>query len=372
MAEIDRNSGEPVYRQIYEILRGEIAQSIYDVSGKLPSEKELKNRFGVERNTVRNALKLLADDGLIVKAPGYGSKIAGSAETSESANNLKINGNIRNILFITQQNYLQNDNGEYFHLKLIDGLDRIFSPANYNLIFKSSGGDFNLLNAVNLTEPAAIIFDSYNHKDLYETAKSLNIPCVSVNHYTPAVTSVVNNNFDGSYRVIKMLAEAGHKRIAFITGKENYQTTIERLSGINSYYMKNNIYLDKKYIIPGQWHFNSGFEAGEQILAMKPRERPTAVFAFNDDMAFGCLSCFEKRGVNVPDEISIVGFDKSDRYASIFRPITTVDVNIGAIVEYTFWYLTGLIQNTAPSVCVKIQIETVIQDNGTVKNIKND
>ncbi|MCL2096834.1 MAG: GntR family transcriptional regulator [Oscillospiraceae bacterium] len=358
MPVIDRNSNTPVFRQIYKILRSEITGGIYNNPRKLPSEKELKLRFGVERNTVRNALKLLADEDFIIKAPGYGSKI--SAE--------KRAGN-KNILFITRQDEPQNDNGVYFHTKLLDGFGKISSHENYNLIYKSAGGDFDFANAIQSSGAEAVIFDSYNRTDLYNIANNLNIPRVSVNHYTPLVTSVVSNNFDGSYKIAELLHEAGHRRVAFITGKEDYQTTVERLGGVQSYYMKENIYLDKKYIIRGEWRFESGFAAGEKILAMKPEERPTAAFAFNDDMAFGCLSCFEKRGVSVPGEISLAGFDKSDRYASIFRPITTVDINIEAIIKYAYWYLLASIQKSAPSVCVKIQIDAVVCDNGTVKNI---
>ena len=84
-------------------------------------------------------------------------------------------------------------------------------------------------------------------------------------------------------------------------------------------------------------------------------------------MAFGCLSCFEKHGIAVPEDISIVGFDKTERYQSIFGPITTVDVNIDALVEYACWYLSGRISNTAPMTRVKIDIDVTIVDNGTVK-----
>jgi len=357
---IDKNSDVPVYRQIYNILYDEIIHGVYNQTGKLPCERELKNLFGVERNTVRKALQLLAEKGLIIKIAGYGTKIAIEKNLS------------KNILFITRQDYLQNEKSEYFHLKLIEILENNLSLFNYNLIFKSADEQFNefdIIKTISHTDTAAVIFDSYNKNSFYEIATSVNIPCVSINHYTPAVTSIVSNNFDGSYRVMKMLAEAGHKKIAFITGKENYQTTIERLSGVQSYYIKNKLILEKKYIFPGEWHFNSGFEAGEKILAMNLDERPTAVFALNDDMAFGCLSCLEKHGIAVPDEMSLVGFDKSDRYASIIRPITTVDVNIEALVKYACWYLLGYIENKAPKAIAKIQIDTEIQDNGTVIKI---
>ncbi|MCL2158270.1 MAG: GntR family transcriptional regulator [Oscillospiraceae bacterium] len=354
---IDKNSDMPIYKQIYNTLYDEIVRGAYDEQGKLPCERELKRLFGVERNTVRKALKLLSDDGLIIKVPGYGTKIALNKK------------NPKNILFITRQDYFQQENSEYFHMKLIENLEKILSLSNYNLIFKSADDYFDLIKAISYTEISAIIFDSYNKSSLYKTARSIKIPCVSINHYTPEVTSIVSNNSDSSYKVVKMLMEAGHRKIAFIAGKENYQTTIERLNGIQSYYARNKLHFDKKYIIQGDWSFDSGVEAGEKFLAMSAEERPTAVFAFNDDMAYGCLSCFEKRGIAVPDEISLIGFDKSDKYASILRPINTVDVNIDVIVKYALWYLMGCLENKDPGAgaIVKIQIDTVIYDNKTVK-----
>ena len=100
---------------------------------------------------------------------------------------------------------------------------------------------------------------------------------------------------------------------------------------------------------------------------MAKKERPTAIFAFNDDLAYGCLSCMEKHGVDIPGEISLAGFDRSDRYESVFRPITTVDVNIEDMVQYACWYLHGRLNGNSPQALAKIQIETSIIDKGTVQ-----
>ena len=355
---VDKNSDMPIYKQIYEALYSEIARGDYDESGKLPCERELKNIFGAERDTVRKALKMLADEGLITKIPGYGTKIANAQK------------NKKNILFITRQDYFESEKSEFFQLKLIEKLERILSGLHYNMIFKFADDRFDIMKTISNSDASAVIFNSYNKSLLYETAGGANIPCVSLNHYTPALTSIVSNNFDASYRVMKMLFDCGHEKTAFIIGKENYQTTIERLGGVQSYYTRNKLHFNRQYITQGEWHFNSGIEAGKKILEMPPEERPTAVFAFNDDMAYGCLSFFEKHGVAVPDDISLVGFDKSDHYPSIMRPITTVDVNIDAIVKYALWYLIGRLENKAPASVAKIQIDTVICDNGTVKVLK--
>lgn len=362
--ELDRNAERSIYKQIYDILLLEIKEGLYNGSGTLPSEKELCQRFSVERNTLRKALKMLVDEKLVSKRPGYGTVLT-TIGTSDIPDAPSI---LRNILLITQEDYLV-QHGEYFHFKLINSFEKRLSEIGYNLIFKSIGRGNDLDEIIRNTSPAAIIYDSFMQDEMYHKGLRADIACISVNHYSPLMTSVVSNNFDGAYRVTKMLSEAGHSKIAVITGKRNYQTNIERLSGIQSFYQKKGYELDSKYIYNGDWLFSSGAAAGERILNMPEAERPTAVFAFNDDMAYGCYSCFERSGVKIPNDISIVGFDRSDRYKSIFPPITTVDVNIDAMIEYSCWYLSGYLSGGAPRVCAKIQIDTAFIDNGTVRKL---
>lgn len=81
-----------------------------------------------------------------------------------------------------------------------------------------------------------------------------------------------------------MLSEAGHRKIAVITGKRNYQTNIERMSGVQKLYLKNSAMPGEMMVLDGDWRFSSGVKAGEYILNMRESERPTAVLAFTDDM----------------------------------------------------------------------------------------
>lgn len=369
MMELDKSLKQSIYMQIYDILLAEIKSGVYDKTAMLPSEKELCSRFCVERNTVRKALKILVDEGLILKKPGYGTVLAdankagGKPEASEpAASEMRL----KNILLVTHEDYLQ-DNGEYFHFKLINSFEKSISEMGYNLIFKSVGIGGGFHEIIRQIMPAAVIYDSFMQDRLYREGLSAGVPCISINHYTPLMTSVVSNNFDGAYKVAKMLAEAGHSRIAVITGKRNYQTNIERMSGVQKLYLKNGAASAEMLVLDGDWRFSSGVRAGENILNMPPSERPTAVLAFNDDMAYGCYSCFERAGVRVPEEISIVGFDKSDRYNSIFPLITTVDVNVDAMIKCACWILSGYLNGMAPGFCAKIQIETTICDNGTIR-----
>jgi LacI family transcriptional regulator len=375
---IDRTSKQPVFKQIYDILITEMNGGLYSQEGKLPSEKALCTRFDVERNTVRKALHILVDERRITRIPGIGSRIMSSdgedqekTEGAPSPNNPDLSAaeTSRIILLITQIDYLHSVGGESFHYKLIHHFEERLSRMGYNLLFKPVGKNGTVTETILGAVPQGIIFDSFNPDASYREATRFGLACVSVNHYTPLFTSVVSNNFDGAYQVAKRLIEAGHKKIAFILGKSSHQTNMERLSGIRTLYTALELYLRPKYLIPSDWTFTSGAEAAEKILAMKSVERPTAVFAFNDDLAYGCYSVFQRRGLSVPDDISIVGFDKSDRYSGMFPPISTVDVNINAIVDYALWYLADSLSGHSPKNCAKIQIDAAFCDNGTIKNI---
>jgi DNA-binding LacI/PurR family transcriptional regulator len=392
LLKIDRTSKRPVFKQIYDILINEINGGLYNSEGKLHSEKDLCARFDVERNTVRKALHILVLEKRIARIPGIGTRITGDAagpaeapqEIADKAAKLPEKPETdptpvqtalppgeasRIILLISQIDYLHLVGGESFHYRLIHSLENRLSRMGCNLLFKPVGKDGTVTETIRGASPQGIIFDSFNPDASYRDAARFGLACVSINHYTPLFTSIVSNNFDGAYQVAKRLIEAGHRKIAYITGKSSHQTNMERLSGIQTLYTAMDLYLRPKYLIPSDWTFMSGAAAAEKILAMKSAERPTAVFAFNDDLAYGCYSVFQRQKISVPGDISIVGFDKSDRYSGMFPPISTVDVNLDAIVDYASWYLAGRFSGQAPETCSKIQIDAAFCDNGTVKNI---
>ena len=379
--DIDRTSKRPIFRQIYDILLEEMKHGHYDTTDKLPSEKELCLRFDVERNTVRKALQILVDEKLIARLPGIGTRLLSTGITAAPVSEHpparvvpaelhpgKQKSNI--ILLITQVDYLHSVNGESFHTDLIQRFERRLSKLGYNLLFKPVGQNGIVAETIRSALPRGIIFDSFNPDSYYREAADSGLSCVSVNHYTPLFTSIVSDNFEGAYQVIKHFIDAGHRRIACIMGKESHQTNIERLNGVKALCGSQGIPLKSEYLIPGDWTFGSGAEAAKKILSMKTSQRPTAVFAFNDDLAYGCYSFMQSRGISVPADISLAGFDKSDRYTVMFPPITTVDVNIQAIVDYACWYLSSSLSGWSPRGQAKIQINTTFCDNGTIKPCK--
>jgi DNA-binding LacI/PurR family transcriptional regulator len=358
----EKQKTKPVYRQIYSELLAELDAGTYDEAGMLPSEKELCARFAVERNTVRKSLQLLVDDKRIVRRPGRGSELVKSVEQDTGSAGDP-------VLLITQVDYLNTAKGESFHYQLIHSLGKRLGELGCNMLFKPVYKSEEFSELVRGVSPRGIIFDSYTQNDYYRQMIHLGIPAIAFNQYTPLMTSVVSDNFGGAYQVVKRLFDAGHRRIAFVLGKQSYNSCQERLSGIRQFYMEQEARLDPAYIFDGDWLFRSGIEAASRILGMEPAKRPTAVLAFNDDMAYGCYSALVQGGLAIPEDISIAGFDNTGRYADMFPRISTVDVNLSAMVDYAAWYFTEILAGRAPETPARIEIRTTFCDIGTIKTL---
>lgn len=118
------------------------------------------------------------------------------------------------------------------------------------------------------------------------------------------------------------LIELGHKRIAFILGLKDHQATPKRFQGYSDALKQAGLTLDESLIFPGEFNFEGGMLAGEKILKLD--NRPTAVFAANDDMAAGFIVAAHKNNVSIPEDISVIGFDDSELSEKIWPPLTTI------------------------------------------------
>jgi len=151
------------------------------------------------------------------------------------------------------------------------------------------------------------------------------IPIVLVDEDVPGVNApaVFANNYMGGCQATQYLIDLGHRRISFVTGSMNPLSSKDRLRGGCETLKKNGLEPDRELIKERDCTYESGFEAGKQLLR-ESRDDFTAIFCSNDLMAFGAMQAIREKGMKVPDDYSIVGFD--DMYfSSISSPqLTTV------------------------------------------------
>ena len=143
---------------------------------------------------------------------------------------------------------------------------------------------------------------------------------------------VLVNDFKAAYDITEHLISQGHKNIAFIAGEEIHKSTIERLNGYKAALEKAGIAIDESLIIKGTYSFETGVKSSETLLAMSPH--PTAVFACNDEIAAGLLFGARMKGVDVPQELAIAGFENSPFSRQTFPPLTTASQPTNEIAQH--------------------------------------
>ena len=118
------------------------------------------------------------------------------------------------------------------------------------------------------------------------------------------------------------LISLGHRRIGFIIGHVNHTASDQRLYGYRRALDRAGLTFEPKYVRPGQFDFKSGEAAADMLLDLP--QPPTAIFASNDDMAAGVLTVAHRRGLSLPGDLSVAGFDDTALASQLWPPLTTV------------------------------------------------
>jgi len=149
-------------------------------------------------------------------------------------------------------------------------------------------------------------------------------PCVlmSPERDIRGVPSVRMDDVHAAEEITNLLISLGHRRIALIKGPPDQSASAARELGYRTAMKSHGIEVDPELVQAGAFTFNSGRDAAHKLLS--GRQRPTAVFASNDDMALGVLAAAHRLGLNVPGELSVAGFDDSPPAALVWPALTTV------------------------------------------------
>lgn len=176
------------------------------------------------------------------------------------------------------------------------------------------------------------------------------------------INSVQTTNYQGMYDATSYLIELGHQKIGFITGQMETILAVERLEGFKSALNDNNLTPHPDWIIAGDFQQESGYTAGKQLLSGKTR--PTAVLSSNDVMAFGAMTAFQEAGLEVPHDISLIGFDDIPE-ANYSRPkLTTVRQPLQEMGRTAARLLAELIEKPETETrSIKLPTKLIIRDS---------
>jgi LacI family purine nucleotide synthesis repressor len=219
-----------------------------------------------------------------------------------------------------------------FFAEVVDGVESYCYRQGYTLILCNTGGiyekqrdyirmlaekrvDGMLVMCSDLTEELREMLDA--HQD---------IPKVIMDWgpESSKADKIIDNSEEGVYLATKYLLEKGHAKIACLSGQVQKVACIERIAGYKRALSEFGIPFQENYILEGNFECDTAVEAADKVAAMPIEQRPTAIFCFNDIMALGLISRLQQLNINVPDDISVVGYDNIDLAAYFSPPLTTV------------------------------------------------
>lgn len=154
------------------------------------------------------------------------------------------------------------------------------------------------------------------------------------------------DNRTGAYQAVQHLISLGHQRIAHIKGPASYQCSQERYQGYCEALIEHGLTPDSSLVVQGDFEVSGGRTAAHMLFSRD--ERPTAIFAANDHMAWGVLEVAEDLGLRVPEDVALVGFDDMLTSAHKRPPLTTVSQPFHQMGVRAAELLLGLLESPRP------------------------
>lgn len=225
------------------------------------------------------------------------------------------------------------------------GYAALFMSGNWNEVdeercmreFTDRGVDGIIMFAGRLSDAA--VKDFAKRVPIVVTGRSLK---------APAVCSLPIDDRQGAVLAMRHLIGRGHRRIAFIAGSENHPDALQRLAGYKAGLQEAKIPFDPSLVVAGDWHEEGGLRATIQLL--ESRREFTAIFCINDQTAHGAYLGLFRKGLSVPEDISVVGFDDLPSSSYTLPPLTSVRQSVGLLGERSVEGILALIAGRRPRV----------------------
>ncbi len=153
---------------------------------------------------------------------------------------------------------------------------------------------------------------------------------------------ILINDYQAAYSITEHLVQQGHRDVGFLCGGREHRSSLERLQGYQSALIDNGIKPIKRFVVDGEYSFDSGVQGAKVLLSKE--KRPTAIFASNDEMAAGALFAARLMGISIPEQLSIAGFEDSPFSRQTWPKLTTAHQPNETIAQQAVSLLVAKIQ----------------------------
>lgn len=215
-----------------------------------------------------------------------------------------------------------------YFINVIDGIESFFNSQGFTIFLSNTSyivekENLYISQMMEKRVDGIIALNPYS-EDIPFIARIKNIiPIVAV-HSTPKEIDCINTtDEEGAYKAVDYLIKQGHTKIAFLVYNFKNTTITNRLKGYYRAHKENGIQINKNYVLSSGFTPYCGYDMANQILDKYPEV--TAFFTYNDQLAVSAYYAIQVRGLKIPDDISIIGYDNIE-LASLIRPkLTTVE-----------------------------------------------
>jgi GntR family transcriptional regulator, arabinose operon transcriptional repressor len=324
--------------QITQELRRRIVTGRYGGGHRLPPERELQEEFGVSRLTVAKALSPLVDDGLLSRTRGRGTFVLDQAQQGPQRAGQPRRGGAAvargNVI-----KYISPGHSRSFPSMRDDvlfGLHGVLDPAGYHVsVDFYSDLDEHLQCLLKSQDPqiAGIVLWPLPHEKTVEAVKKLReqaVPLVLIDTFLPEIDCdyVVTDNIAGAAMMVHRLAGLGHQRISYVGVDERRTSLVDRLSGFFRGMVETGLPIDDRSVLrvgsDALVAQSSGALAEAVDGLLGGPNPPTAIFASHDYLAILIMGLLRERGVSVPTDLTVVGYDGIEAGEFCVPALTTI------------------------------------------------
>lgn len=288
----------------------------------MPTIRQVAALAGVSTATVS---RVLARSGRV--SPDLDARVRQAAQAlnyqpNRAARNLRArHGSTVGVLIPDIQNL--------FYTSIVRAIDDEVQQHGYTVLLGNSGGQSDREQVYLDTfraEGAVGVLLVPNQRDarLYHEFLRAALPTVILDRYLdlPGVDSVSVDNAAGAAEAVKHLASLGHRRIALLSGLEYYSVGAERRRGYVEGLVGSQLPVDEELIRDGEFEREAARRATHDLLSLP--DPPSAIFSANNTMSLGALQAIHERGLRVPENVSLVGFDDMPWQVATQPPLTCI------------------------------------------------
>ena len=273
----------------------------------------------------------------IIDELGYASNLAARSMRSRQTNLLGL---------------IMPDVADPYSIEVMKGVDQAIRANDYDLLIYTNGDIQKNTLAAREQYYVSLLNSSLTDGVIVVTpmASDFNTPAplvvVDPNKESPDYPAVIATNREGAISVMDYLISIGHRRIGFVGGRPEIQSAARRLQGYMDVLESADISFDPSLVTIGDFSIETGRQYAHELLSLAAP--PTAIFAANDQSAFGVIQAAQEKGLKIPDDLSVVGFDNIPE-AAYYLPggLTTVDQSVRQMGVIATEMLVKLIKGEA-------------------------